>query len=334
MDGASTGDGSGVRDACTVAHHRGMGTADTAIAALSRRQLGAFTWSQARAAGLPDSTIARRAASGRYERMLPGVLREACVPDSWEARAMAALLAIGGEAVLCRRSAARVLGLDVRTAGPLAVLVRTRTFEALPAVRVHRTRVLEDVDVTTVGALATTTATRTVADLAATLSPEALRRVVAAAVRTGSTDATALRTTIGRLGRFRGKRTLVALVDELHPLEAQCRSELESRWLRLVTAAGLAPTAMNHPVVDAAGRRRVLDAVYLPERIPVELDSRLAHGSRLDVHDDLRRENAVVLTGWRSFLRFSWDDVVHRPDAVVATVRTALDAAQVDRVSG
>lgn len=311
-----------------------MPTADAAIAALSRRQFGVFTWAQARAAGMHDSTVARRVASGRYHRLLPGVLREACVPDSWEARALAALLAVGGEAVLARGSAARVLGLELPTSGPLAVLVRTRCFDALPEVRVHRTRVLEDVDVTTVGALATTTATRTLADLAGTVPPMALRRLVAAAVRSGTTDATALRTTIARLGRFRGKRALVSLVDELHPLERQCRSELESRWLRLVTSSGLAPTAMNHPVVDVTGRRRLLDAAYLPQRVPVELDSRLAHGSRLDVHDDLRRENAVVLTGWRSFLRFTWHDVVHRPDAVVATVRAALAAADADRASG
>ena len=310
-----------------------MASADVTIAKHCRRQFGVFTWAQARAAGLHDTTIQQRITRGRYRRMLPGVLAEAGAPDTWEARAMAALLAVGGEAVLCRATAARVLGLDAPRADPIAVLVRTRTFTGLGQVAVHRTSHLdEELDVMAVGPLRTTTAARTIADMAATLAPNELRRMVSQAVRANATDATELRATSARLGRFRGKRALRALVDELHPLDRDCRSELETRFLKLMVAAGLPPTAMNHPVTDATGRRRVLDAVWLPQRLPVELDSRSAHGTLLDWHDDLRRENDVVLTGWRSFLRFSWDDVVNRPAQVVAAVRAALAAADADRL--
>ena len=309
-----------------------MPSPDQKLAAVCRRQFGVFTWAQAREVGLHDTTIDQRMVSGRYRRRFPGVLAEAGAPDTWDARAMAALLAVGGEAALARASAARVLGLDIRDDGPIAVLVRCRTFTGLEGLRVHRTRVLTPDDVTTVGPLRTTTVPRTIADVAATLDAAGLRSLVARSVRRGDCDATELRTMAARLGRFRGKRALGRLLDELHPLEHDCRSELESRFLRLMLGAGLPPTAMNHPVVDASGRRRVLDAVYLPQRLPIELDSRLAHGSLLDWHDDLRRENAVVLAGWRSFLRFSWDDVVHRPDEVVHAVRLALEAADRERV--
>lgn len=312
-----------------------MSEADLALAAISRRQFAVFAWRQARDAGLHDMTIAQRLGRGRYRKLLPGVLAEAGAPDRWEARAMAALLAVGGEVVLARGSAARVLGLDVPRPAleGLHLLVRQRTFPTLSGVTVHRTRNLTDEDVVRTGPLATTSAPRTIVDLACELGPVALRRTVADAVRRGLTGPTELRTLSRRLGRVRGKRQLLALVDELSPLDRDCRSELETRFLRLMRGEGLAPTAMNHPVEDADGRRRVIDAVYLPERVPVELDSRLAHGTLLDWHDDLRRENAVVLTGWRPFLRFSWADVTQRPGEVVADVRRALAAASRGRLT-
>jgi very-short-patch-repair endonuclease len=92
-----------------------------------------------------------------------------------------------------------------------------------------------------------------------------------------------------------------------------------------MTRAGLPPDAVNHPIRDATARRRELDAVYLEERLPIELDSRAYHGTLLDWHDDLRRENAIKLAGWRDPLRFSFADLRDRPDEVVALVRGALE---------
>jgi len=301
---------------------------DEHLAALARRQFAVFSREQAMMLGVPATTLESRVARGRYRVLLPGVYAEAA-PDSFAARALAAQLGVGGEAVLARGTAGRILGLDIPRylREGMHVLVRDRTFEALPDLTVHRTANLDESDVRHVGPLRVTTASRTIADIAGGCGPQALRRTVADAVRRELTTATDLREMCRRLGRIRGKRQLLALVDELSPLETACRTELESRFLRVMTRAGLPPTAMNHPVVDAFGQRRLLDAAYLPEMVPVELDSKLAHGTLLDWHDDLRRENAVVLTGWRDFLRFSWDDVTNHPELVIKTVKKALDAA-------
>jgi len=40
---------------------------------------------------------------------------------------------------------------------------------------------------------------------------------------------------------------------------------------------------------------------------------------------DRRRQNALILAGW-TVLRFTWDDLVHRPDAVLAQICAALTA--------
>lgn len=303
------------------------------LAVDTRRRFGVYTRAHAHAAGVADSTLDRWITTGRCRVLLPGVMTAAEVPDSWELRAMAALLAVGGEVVMARQSAAHLHDLDLPdTLGEgLALLVHNRTFPTLPAgIRVHRTRRLLDEHVRRVGPFPTTSPARTLCDLAGLMGPTALRRSVAHAVRNDLADALDLRTVAGGLGRIRGKRNLMRVCDELSPLEADCRSELESRFLRLVTRAGLEPTAMNHPVTDADGRQRFIDAVYLPHLVGIELDSKFAHGSRIDQNDDTARENAIVRTGWRPLLHTNWRDVVDRPRLVIETIRAELRAAEAD----
>jgi very-short-patch-repair endonuclease len=43
--------------------------------------------------------------------------------------------------------------------------------------------------------------------------------------------------------------------------------------------------------------------------------------------DDRRRQNAVVNLHW-TVLRYTWHDLVDRPDGVVNEIRTALSAAK------
>jgi very-short-patch-repair endonuclease len=60
----------------------------------------------------------------------------------------------------------------------------------------------------------------------------------------------------------------------------------------------------------------------------VELDSREHHGTLLDWHDDLRRENGLKLVGWPDPLRFSGADLRFRPDEVIDCVSEALAQAR------
>lgn len=301
------------------------------LAGLQRRQHGAFSRGQAIDVGLTADAVDGRFRHGRYRRLLPGVMAEAGVPDSFELRAMAALLWAGGDAVLARGSAARVHGLPLPAAATrqLHLLVANRCFSTPRGLVVHRTRHLDASDCTSVGALAVTTVTRTVCDLAGDLSPTALRRLVAAAARDGVTDDVRLRTALRRLGRIRGARHLRRIVDELSPLDAQCRSEFESVFLRMARRHGVEPTAMNHPIRDGDAGRRLLDAVYLPEHVWVELDSRRFHGTLLDRNDDAIRSAAIERGGaWADPLRFTWEDVTERSAEVVAQIRAALAAAE------
>ena len=65
------------------------------------------------------------------------------------------------------------------------------------------------------------------------------------------------------------------------------------------------------------------DLVDCRLRIVIEADSFEWHGTREALVRDARRYNALVAAGWL-VLRFTWDDVMHRPDLVAVTLRGAV----------
>lgn len=306
-----------------------------ALARVRGTQLGVWTRGQAVDAGISYDTVRRWVSSGRATELFPGVLVDAALPVSWEHRALGAQMWLRGDALLSHHSAAQVLGLRLPKnleTQPIHLVVHTRSRPPQPGIVVHRSSRSLAPMATTVGPHDLTNPTATTCALASQLGPRALRRLVAHAVRNELTTADDLRAMMEVLGRFRGKVALRRIVDELSPLEAHTASELESLYLRTMRPFGLEPDVVNHPVRDANGQQRYLDAAYLPEHVPIELDSRMEHGTLLDWHDDIRRENDIVLGDpWRSFLRFSWDDLTNHAADVAERVRTALRAAGTNR---
>ncbi len=300
------------------------------LAALARRRFGVVTARQLDDIGIGRSAVAGLCARGLLVRRERGIYAVTVVPDSRESRWLVALEAAGPRAVLSHRTAASLHALDHRLPlDEIHLLAPRQSRRRVDRQVHHECRQLDATEVTTRGPFRVTTVPRTLCDLAGELGDgPRLRRLVAAAVRSGSVDATKLRAAIERRGRFPGRASLRSIVDELSPLAAQAREELEGRFLALTTAAGLAPSALNHEVVDASGRTRYLDAVWFPERVYAELDSRRFHGTLLDWHDDLRRENAVAIAGWRLCLRFSWWDIVEHPDEVISTLAAALESVR------
>ncbi len=70
----------------------------------------------------------------------------------------------------------------------------------------------------------------------------------------------------------------------------------------------------------------VVDFAFPAAGVAVEVDGWAWHTTVDRFRTDRARQNALVLTGWTS-LRFTWHDLVHRPDALVAEVRAALHRA-------
>jgi hypothetical protein len=139
---------------------------------------------------------------------------------------------------------------------------------------------------------------------------------------------TAVQSTLGRLGG-RGRRGAGVLrrVLEQRGLGALTHEgALEPMLADLCARFGLPIPEFQYEIV-LGGRRRRLDFAYPALRIAIEVDGYEAH-SRFDVFEDDRlRANELQLLGWQ-VLRFTWHQLVHRPDLVASVIRQALESAR------
>lgn len=79
------------------------------------------------------------------------------------------------------------------------------------------------------------------------------------------------------------------------PAEGITRSELERRFLRVVQEAGLPRPLTNHQVEGFE-----VDAVWLQQRLVVELDGWEFHRTRAAFERDRERDAVLMLAGWRT----------------------------------
>jgi hypothetical protein len=100
-------------------------------------------------------------------------------------------------------------------------------------------------------------------------------------------------------------------------------SELEALLYKLVDSAhDLPPAERQHWEWDGTQWRR-FDLAWPGARLLVEVDGWDTHGTREAFQDDRQRDAMMVAMGWR-VLRFTWDDVLKRPDYVLTIIRRAL----------
>jgi very-short-patch-repair endonuclease len=103
-------------------------------------------------------------------------------------------------------------------------------------------------------------------------------------------------------------------------------STLERKFVELITASELPDPVAQFRPPWWEGRSGIADYAFPDDRIIVEIDGRRWHSRNETYDDDRRRDNAAQLAGWRVF-RFTWDDIVRRPDYVIATLSAALATA-------
>ena len=101
---------------------------------------------------------------------------------------------------------------------------------------------------------------------------------------------------------------------------------MEARFRDLVRTAGLPEPVRQFDAGDEETWIGRADVAYPPARLLIELDSLLHHSSKLDREADDARDRKLEAAGWR-VVRFTWDDLVARPDWVVAELRRLLDSA-------
>ena len=165
---------------------------------------------------------------------------------------------------------------------------------------------------TIAGGFPVTTVERTVHDLAVRLRTDDLVCLLDSALR------------LGWMPQKEDRRARSRMREALPLADARSESPLETRLRLLLTRAGLPPESLQFEVRDATGRMVArVDMAWPGVRLGIEADGRSVHGLPEALLGDRRRQNDLQELRW-TILRFTWDDVVNHPQAVIAKVRWTL----------
>lgn len=220
-------------------------------------------------------------------------------------RLSGALLAVGSPAFVGGWSAAWLVGL-VRSAPSAVELVvpHERRTRNLPGVVVRRSRTLTQADAVAVEGLPSTSAVRTVCDLAAITDEEGLRTLLIDGRQRRLFDLAAVLERASTMGTAKGLSQLRRLVWELDA--ERCDSVLEYRLRSRLHAVPGLPAPSPAPVpVDVGGRVLHIDIGWPAFAVGIEADGFGSHSERDSLEVDARRHNALERAGWR-ILRAGW----------------------------
>lgn len=290
----------------------------------------------ARKEGVADHEVQTLRQSGVLVSVGRGVDRLRDHPFDWSARLQAALDLAGPEAVVGRRSAARLHRFyDYRNTESVEVLVPRGLDHRLSIGRLVQTRDLPPSHVTMVDGFAVTNVARTFFDLCGSPDPNlrggvrsgAHHRLMQRVVNDGLArrglafvDEVAVLGALGRRGR-RGTTLVRALLMKYGPDYVPTRSNTESLFMELVEQWGLPDPTRQAPMSDAEGFIGVVDFAWLPARLVVEVDSSW-HDGPLDREVDSVRDDRLSAAGY-TVLRYRYSDLVGDQ----ARIRRVLEAA-------
>jgi len=269
--------------------------------------------------------LERRVATGRWQTVHRGVYVTHSGPLTRQQLRWAAVLSGGRSALLGGLSALETLGLRGFTTDRIDILLPStaRADASPPGVRPHRTTLLPPVDLHRFGDPPRTSPARSLID-AAQWAPSArtARAIVAAGLQQRLLHPAALRSTLARMPRAHRR----ALVTEcLTYSAAGAETPTEAAFLKLCRRAHFPEPSMQHPRLDATGRRRYLDAYFTDYALHVEIDGK-HHTDVRQWWSDMKRQNSLWIAGDR-VLRFPAWVVEAEPAETTTQLRAALLAA-------
>ncbi|MGH3721804.1 MAG: DUF559 domain-containing protein [Pseudonocardiaceae bacterium] len=279
---------------------------------------GVITRDEALRGGLTLRQVQHRIRTGRWTTLHPGVYLAGRREPDQRAATRAAVAWAGTGAVASGLTAAWWWGLrDWAPAAAEVTVPRARSPHVQAGV-VARRRDLDPVDLVVLRGLAVTALPLTVLDAAAALGNDCGRPLVDRALQRRVSFAelhAAYCRAFGRHGSPWLGRVLRQAAD------GAC-SQAERVLHRLLRGAWIDGWAANHLVVLSGIEYRI-DVAFLAHRVAVEVDGWAWHSDVDRFAHDRRRQNALVLAGW-TVLRFTWHDLMSRPEAVVAQIRAAV----------
>ncbi len=279
-----------------------------------RRHDGVVTLKQALECGLSVSAVQRRVQSGHWQRYAQGVYHVNDQPFTIASRIRAAVWSYGDPAVASGLAAAWWHQLTDAAPDVVEVTVPRKSHgRARPGTRVRR-RDLKAADVVERRGLQVTS-----------LDLTALEAAVGRAGGPAIMDTALQRHTelphlwgaqVRNKGRYGSPRARILLQGA----RDGARSQAERLFLQLLKTHNISGWTANHRVGDY-----VVDVAFAAPKIVVEIDGWAFHTDPERFEKDRRRQNALILMGWQ-VLRFTWRDLVERPDAVIAELKRVISA--------
>jgi len=273
-------------------------------------QYGLVTTAQALDAGLSRKALRHRVDTERLVRCHRGIYGDPVVPQSWERRVMAAVLASGENAFASHATALRLWGLTaypVPDDAPIEVTTILERDPEIPGVVSHRSGLLLERDIRDVRGIPTCSPERTFLDVSGRCSVPNLGRLVDDALRMGITFLHRILDCLERLPRAPGRspatvrEVLASRAVDFEPSE----SLLEQFVLDAIRGHGL-PSPRAQVWIELPSGPRRLDHCYERGRLVIESDGFGPHSTRTAFDDDRRRSNELVLAGYR-ILHFTTD---------------------------
>ena len=288
------------------------------LADLARHQDGVFSRRQARESGLSSQQVRRRVRSGTWTEIANRVYADRGLPMTAAAWRWAAMLSCGPKAVVSHRSAAQLWGMPVSVPPRPEISFPAHTRPG-PRVKVHRVDVPPS-DVQIVAGQKVTSRERTVADCLLVLSEPQGRTLLDRALQRGWVRPESLARRVQGAKGHHGAAKARRLMSSADPSTV---SEAERVAQALLLAAGVTGWVSGHPLLVGGRVVAVLDVAFPAVLMAIEIDGWAWHSDPERFQDDQRRQNALVAAGW-TVLRFTWADLIERPEQVVATVVRTL----------
>jgi hypothetical protein len=287
---------------------------DAAIAAVAGKQQGNITRAQLLDLGVGDGGIAWRVSIGRLFRVYRGVYSVGRRPITAQEWASAAVLACGSGAALSHGSAMTLWGYWRRWDKPYEVTVvgdrRTK------GIRVHRSTTLQRRDVTKQLGIRVTTPAQTALDMSPRLSDKALKRVVNNMLHSLWANEDQFAETLARHPRAPGTKRIARLIG----LDGTpTRSGWEDEFPIFCQKYGLPAPVMGQPLLGY-----VADALFVEEKVIVELDSREFHMGAIPFEDD-RDRDADMLAHSYVTVRVTEERLDERPDQEAHRLHAILE---------
>jgi very-short-patch-repair endonuclease len=284
-----------------------MRAADLQWGRLSRRQLLGL--------GVSEARVARWIRDGYLRPTLPHVYAVGHVANSVEADLIAAILYAGPGAMLSHATALWWHGLLQNQ--PITTQVSTpRKCAPQPGLEVYARRTVQLIHHRR---LPTTTIPQALLDFAATAPIERVVQALAEADYRRVLDQRALYTFCGS-GRV-GSATLKRALRQHTPELARTKSVLERAFRALCRRGSIPPYEVNYRLCGIT-----VDAFWPKLGVVVELDGVQGHATPAQLRRDRRRELKLRAAGY-VVVRYSYDQIVNEPDAVLADLGAVLAVA-------